>query len=49
MPIIVVRALEIFCSNFPKVASNLNRIASELKRIADTLEITKAKENNNDK
>lgn len=42
MPVIVVRALEI-------VVSYLPRISADLKRIADALEITKAKENNNDK
>ena len=42
MPVIVVRALQI-------VVSYLPRISADLKRIADALEITKAKENNNDK
>ncbi len=40
MPIITMRALEI-------VVSYLPRISADLKRIADTLEIIKAKEDNN--
>lgn len=35
MPVIVVRTLEIVCSNLPRISSNLSRIANELKRIAD--------------
>ena len=30
MPIIVIRALEIVCSNLPKIANELERIANEL-------------------